>query len=312
MLKPIKLNRFFIFLSTFLTFIPAYGQITIMAVDNNGKSIKNEKIIISQDHIDLERYSDSTGMISFDSEIFDFTKPIKIKPIGYKTLEQKLNEQIPSLMFAENTYELDPVILKGRKTKETTFKNYKEKENRFSSYPIHNNIIKNAEFIIAIPEFANNSETKNLQSISFDIKNRTPNDTSFVTFRLNFYDKYQKLIHSKDQKFQINKIEKNLFFKIESEISSNQVAYIGIRNAEVNKIKPYENSPIYQILFENREFQSAKGYIQFYDKEDSEWQLISSDNETLDYHVKHTLTGNPSKILRNYNLNIEIVYTEIN
>ncbi|WP_146105070.1 hypothetical protein [Nonlabens arenilitoris] len=306
------MNRFFIFLSTFLTFIPAYGQITIMAVDNNGKSIKNEKIIISQDQIDLERYSDSTGMISFDSDIFDITKPIKITPKGYKTLEQMLNGRMSNISFAENTYELDPIILKGRKTKEITFKNYKEKENRFSNYYIRTAIRLNAEHIINITEFAKNSDYGAIKSISFDVKNRQPNDTSFVYYRLNLYNKEKNIIYSKDQKFQINKIDKDLVFEISPEIFSSQVAYVGIRNAQENTTIPYENSPIYQILFENREFQSAKGYIQFYDKEESEWQLISSDNDSLEYHVKHTLTGNPSKNLTNYNLNIEIVCTENN
>ena len=305
-----KINLVLVILFTSSQII--YSQ-NIKLVDQNQKVLINHNVKISQGNIFHERFSDSIGKINLDDKLLDLSRPIDINPVGF--ISQKFtHKNDTTLTFRTNEFELNEVFISIQKKKKVIFENFKQKENRLSWFlPNQHNFTgslePNYEYLTLIDQFEFEVYKTEFKQISFETINKIPHLDIPIIYRLNIYNEDKELIYSQDKKVQSSEIEVNLIFEISQFLSlSSNLFYVGLSIPRDEPLKGYRKEcPDYFISFEHRRFKKAKGYKRFlFDFDNSDWQIISADNDELDELTKQLFLSQPENPLKNYNLKITI------
>jgi hypothetical protein len=188
---------FFIYLYTH----SIYSQ-GIKFVDQNNNLLINHKLTISQESLILERLTDSIGIINLNGKLFDFSKPIDFKPLGF--ISNKLIVENDTLLtFITGNLQLDEVIISNGKKKEVDFQNFKQKENRLSwilqnQHNVRGSLAPNYEYITLIDQFDFEVNKTEFKEVMFETINKHPHLDILITYRLNIYNENKELIYSQE------------------------------------------------------------------------------------------------------------------
>jgi hypothetical protein len=265
--------------------------------NENGAFLKNHKISISQGFKTLERFTDSLGYLKLDKNFFNFNNPITILPESYVAITTTLSNEIDTLSFKPNLFNLDPIIVHGKKNKKIDYKNFKLKENRLSGLlgrkkRIIGFLLPNVEYITSIELLKQDPEIDVLSKISFQVETSSPSLERDIKARLNFYNKDKELFYSQDNVVNLKDIVKDLVFTLPNEKKLiSQLSYVGISYIPIlptDAVYGSKYSYLLKLLFS--EFKRPKTYIS---KNGGKWVIYSREEEELDDWIKHVLLELP-------------------
>ncbi len=265
--------------------------------NENGDKIINYKVSISQGLKTLERFTDSAGYLRLDKDFFNFKRPLTILPESYVAISTNSSKKIDTLSFKPNLFDLDPVVVHGKKNKKIDYKNFKSKENRTGGLlgrqkKIMGLLLPNVEYITSIELLEQYPETNVLSKLSFQVETSSPDLDRDIKARLNFYNKDKELFHSQDNIVNLQDIVEDLVFILPNEQNLvSQLSYVGISYIPIlTSDTAYGSDYNYLLKLLFSEFKNPKTHVS---KDGGKWIIYSREEEELDDWIKNILLAFP-------------------